>query len=70
MLAKREQSRPAHFEYFPAFEARTSSCSKVLRGEISRRKTGKRRTFADDQIRPPEMPNLQRAVTSVFSTLS
>jgi hypothetical protein len=67
MLAKREPSRPAHFEYCPAFGAGTASCSTVLRGEVSRRKTRKGRTFADDQPRPPGMPNLQRAVSSVFS---
>jgi hypothetical protein len=67
MLAKREPSRPAHFEYCPAFGARTAGCSMVPKREVLRRKARKGRTFADDQIRPPGMPNLQRAVSSVFS---
>jgi hypothetical protein len=67
MLAKREPSRSAHVEYCPALGARTTSCSTVLRGEGSRRRTGKGRIFADDQIRPSRMPNLERAVSSAFS---
>jgi len=62
MLAK--PSRPAHFEYCPIFGARTASCLTVLRA--LQRKPRKWRAFANDRIRPPAIPNLEHAVTSVF----
>src|SRR5438045_3524097 len=66
MLAEREPSRPAHFEYCPAFEKPTVSCSTTLRVEALRRTTGKGRIFANDQAHPPGIPSRQRAVSSVF----
>jgi hypothetical protein len=64
MLAK--PSRPAHFEYCPIFRVRTASCSTVLRGEALQRNPRRWRAFANDRIRPPGIPNLEHAVTSVF----
>jgi hypothetical protein len=66
MLTKREPSRPAHFEYCSIFGVRTVSCSTVLRGEPSQRKTRKWRAFASDRIHPPAIPNLEHALSSVF----
>jgi hypothetical protein len=66
MLAKRQPSRPAHLEYSPIFGARTASCSTVLGGEPSQGKTRKWRGFANDRIRPPGIPNLKHAWSSVF----
>jgi hypothetical protein len=70
MLMEREPSRPAHFEYGPMFGARTASCSTVLRGEPSQRKTPKWRAFADGRIRPPGRPDLKGASISIFLTPS
>jgi hypothetical protein len=66
MFAKREPSRPAQLEYSSIFGARTASCSTVLGGEPSQGKTRKWRAFANDRIRPPGIPNLKHARSSVF----